>query len=151
MPYLLSHFECDVVVAHSTHTCSLNGVYHPHGLVQWSRHCSCMHISVYFPWLPGYIDVAQTILTVLTMVGLLPWLVWFSSWVLACKSKGHWFNSQSRAHAWVAGQVPSRGYARGNHTLMFLSLFLPPFPSLKINKIFKNQKQWLDFFWTDFV
>ena len=33
-----------------------------------------------------------------------------------------------REHAWVAGQVPSRGSVRGNHTLMFLSLFL------KINK-----------------
>ena len=27
-----------------------------------------------------------------------------------------------RARAWVMGQVPSRGCARGNHTLMFLSL-----------------------------
>ena len=27
-----------------------------------------------------------------------------------------------RAHVWVAGQVPSRGRMRGNHTLMFLSL-----------------------------
>ena len=25
-----------------------------------------------------------------------------------------------RVHAWVVGQVPSRGYARSNHTLMFL-------------------------------
>ena len=29
----------------------------------------------------------------------------------------------SQGHAWVAGPVPSRGYTRGNHTLMFLSLF----------------------------
>ena len=35
-----------------------------------------------------------------------------------------------RAHAWFAGQVPSRGHVRGNHTSMFLSLFLPPFPSV---------------------
>ena len=28
-----------------------------------------------------------------------------------------------RAQAWVEGQVPSRGCARGNDTLMFLSLF----------------------------
>ena len=27
-----------------------------------------------------------------------------------------------RAHAWVAGQVPSEGHVRGNHTLMVLSL-----------------------------
>ena len=32
------------------------------------------------------------------------------------------------AHAWVVGQVPSRGCAGGNHTLMFLPL------SLKANK-----------------
>ena len=67
-----------------------------------------------------------------------PWLVWLSGWVLACKSKGCQFDSQSRAHAWVVGLVPSRGCARGNHTLMFLSL--SPFPSLK-NKIFKGGKK----------
>ena len=41
-----------------------------------------------------------------------------------------------RAHAWVAlaDQVLSRGHSRGNHTLMFLSPFLPLFPSLKISK-----------------
>ena len=39
-----------------------------------------------------------------------------------------------RAQAWVVGQVPSSGHSRGNHTLMFLSFFLPHFPSLKINK-----------------
>ena len=36
--------------------------------------------------------------------------------------------SQSRAHSRAAGQVPSRGRTRGNHTLMFP--FLPSFPSL---------------------
>ena len=36
---------------------SLNGVYHPHWLVQWSRHCSPMCIPVYSSWLPGYINV----------------------------------------------------------------------------------------------
>ena len=29
------------------------------------------------------------------------------------------------AHAWVAGQVPSRARLRDNHTLMFLSLSFP--------------------------
>ena len=39
-----------------------------------------------------------------------------------------------RAQAWVAGQVPSGGHVRGNHTLIFLSLS-PSLPlSLKINK-----------------
>ena len=54
----LSHFEC-----HATrYTCWLNGVYHPHWLIQWSHHCSCMRIPVHCPWLLGYIDVAQTLL-----------------------------------------------------------------------------------------
>ena len=33
-------------------------------------HCSHMLISVHSPWLPGYIDVMQTILVILTMAGL---------------------------------------------------------------------------------
>ena len=53
-------------------TCSLNGLYHPHWLVQWSHHCSHMHIPVHSPWLPGYIDVVQTVLIILTMAGLFP-------------------------------------------------------------------------------
>ena len=37
-----------------------------------------------------------------------------------------------RAHAWVAGQDPSGGHVRGNHTLMFLSLsFSLPSPLSK--------------------
>ena len=32
-----------------------------------------------------------------------------------------------RAHAGVAGQVPSRGHTRDNYALMFFSLFLSPF------------------------
>ena len=42
-----------------------------------------------------------------------------------------------RAHAWVAGRVPSRGRTRGNHTLMFLSLPL----TLKIS--FKKLKKYV--------
>ena len=44
------------------YTCSLNSIYCPHWLVQWSCHCSCMCVPVLSPWLPGYADVAQTIL-----------------------------------------------------------------------------------------
>ena len=47
-----------------------------------------------------------------------------------------------RAHAWVAGQVPSWGRVRGSQSLYLLHidvslpLFLPPFPSpLSKNKI----------------
>ena len=54
------------------YTCSLNGVHHPHWLVQWSHHCSCMLIPVHSPWLPGYIDFEQTVLVILTMAGLFP-------------------------------------------------------------------------------
>ena len=42
-----------------------------------------------------------------------------------------------RAHAWVAGQVPSGGHVRGNLTLMFLflSFSLPcPLSKMKYNK-----------------
>ena len=39
-----------------------------------------------------------------------------------------------RSHARVAGHIPTSGHASGNHTDVSLPLFLPPFPSLKINK-----------------
>ena len=55
------------------YTCSLNSVYHPHWLVQWSHHCPCMCIPVHSPWLPGYIDITQTILVILTMGGFFLW------------------------------------------------------------------------------
>ena len=31
-----------------------------------------MHIPVRSPWLPGYVNVAQTVLVILTMAGLFP-------------------------------------------------------------------------------
>ena len=54
------------------YTCSLNSVYQPHWLVQRSCHCSGTHIPGHSPWLPGYTDVALTILVILTMAGLFP-------------------------------------------------------------------------------
>ena len=46
-----------------------------------------------------------------------------------------------RAHAWVVGQIHSRGHVRGNHTLMFFSLsFSPPYP-LPINKVLKKKRK----------
>ena len=48
-------------------------------------------------------------------------------------TKGSLVRFLVRSHTWIVGQVPSEVHVRGNHTLMFLSLFLPPFPSLKIN------------------
>ena len=38
--------------------------------IQRSHHCSRMYIPVHSPWLPGYINVAQTILVIFTMIGL---------------------------------------------------------------------------------
>ena len=53
-------------------------------------------------------------------------------WVLACEPKGCQFNSQSEKHAWVLGQVSSRGHMQDNHTLMFLSFsFSLPSPLSK--------------------
>ena len=65
-------FTCSVILNEraTLYTCSFNGLYCPHWLVQWSHHCSHMHIPVHSPWLPGYIDVAQTVLLILTMAGL---------------------------------------------------------------------------------
>ena len=54
------------------YTCSLSGVYRPHWPVQWSRHCSRMQIPGHSHWLPGYMDVTQTVLVILTIAGLFP-------------------------------------------------------------------------------
>ena len=60
-----------------------------------------------------------------TLAGVAQWTE------LACELKGR---------QWVVGQVPSRGRARGNHTLMFLSLFSSPVSKNKIfKKIFLNK------------
>ena len=66
-------FSTHPVILNATatqYTCSLNSVYHPHWLMQWSRHCSHMCIPVHSPWLPGSINVVQTILIIFTMAGL---------------------------------------------------------------------------------
>ena len=65
---------CSVIlnVRTAQYTRSLNSIYHPHWLVQWSCHCSHIRIPVHSSWLPGYMDVTQTILIVLTMAGLFP-------------------------------------------------------------------------------
>ena len=55
----------------------------------------------------------------------LPWLVWLSGLSAGLQTKGSLVHFPVRAHAWLVGQVPSRGCTRGNHTLMFLSTSLP--------------------------
>ena len=52
-----------------------------------------------------------------------------------------WPVTKVRAHAWVGGQVPSRGCVKGNHTLMILShsFSLPsPLPKNKEIKSFRK-------------
>ena len=51
-----------------------------------------------------------------------PWLVWLSGLVTSLRTKGSPVRFPVRAHAWVAGWVPSGEHVRGNHTLMFLFL-----------------------------
>ena len=49
-----------------------------------------------------------------------------------------------RAHAWVVGQVPSKGLTRSNHTLMFLSVsfsLLSPLSKNKFKKLLKVKKR----------
>ena len=58
------------------------------------------------------------------------WLVWLSGLSAGLRTKGSPVGFPVRAHAWVAGQVPSRGRVRGNHTDVSLPLFLLPFPFL---------------------
>ena len=63
---------CSVILNRTAtqYTCSLNGIYCPHWLVQWSCYCLSMGIPVHSFWLPGYTDVVQTLLLILTMAGL---------------------------------------------------------------------------------
>ena len=57
------------------------------------------------------------------------WEVWLSSLGIIPQGKRSSVWSSVRAHAWVVGWVPCGGWVRGNHILIFLSLFLSPFPS----------------------
>ena len=56
------------------------------------------------------------------------WLVSLSGWSATLQTEKLLVQFLVRTHAWVAGQVPSWGRVRGNHTLMFLSLSFS-FPS----------------------
>ena len=67
----------------------------------------------------------------------MPWLVLLSGLSASLQTKGLPVPFPVRAHAWVAGHVPSGERVRGKHTLMFLSLFLSlPLSKNKINIIF---------------
>ena len=59
-------------------------------------------------------------------------MMWLSGLNTYPQAEGLSVRFPVRAHAWVVGQVPSAGSAKGNHTLMFLSLsFSLPFPLSK--------------------
>ena len=91
-------FDADSVILNvmtTQYTCSLNGAYHPHWLVQWRHHCSCMCIPIYSSWLPGYSNVTQTVLVILTMAGLFPDRPCIGKWIC-------WSNCVAPVHAtWV--------------------------------------------------
>ena len=72
------------------------------------------------------------------------WLVWLSGLSIDLQTKGLGVQFPVRAHAWVEGQVPSRGCTRSNHTLMFLSLSFSLPSSLSKNKynLKKKKKKW---------
>ena len=58
----------------------------------------------------------------------LHWLVWLSGLSASLQTKGSLVQFPGKAHAWGGGQVLSKGFVRGNHTLLFVSLSLS-FPS----------------------
>ena len=62
------------------------------------------------------------IFSVINLAGVAQWIE------RGLQTKGLPVPFSVRAHAWVVGQVPSRGHVRGNHILMFLSLSFS-FPS----------------------
>ena len=53
--------------------------------------------------------------------------MWLSELSAHLQTKGSLVQFPVKAHAWIVGQVPRWGRSRGNQTLIFLSLFLPPF------------------------
>ena len=98
----------------------------------WARiQFSTDFISVYWP--NSSLAVLLTFLLYFKLqfrISILNWLSsagWCGSvdWALACEQRGHPLITY-KAHAWVAGQGPSRGRVRGNCTLMFPSLSPSP-------------------------
>ena len=89
------------------------------------------------------LDITSQLKTqALTLAGVAQWIEH------RLRTKGSLGRFPVRAHAWVAGQVPSGGCMRGNHTLIFLSLsfsFSPSPLSKEKNKyeIFKEKLPWL--------
>ena len=134
------------------YTCSLNGIYpstNPHWLVQWSHYCSLMPIPVHSPWLPGYIVVTQTILVILTMVGLFP--------------DRHYTHTHTYIHKYTHLEIiirfviivtlPHRSRAAAwfsyykNENINLCPLFLTEFPELPISaKGWKNMRTYHNYY-----
>ena len=101
-----------------------------------------------FPWLLYF--VYEQVLLILSLKHLcnsyqwkllkVPRLVWLSGLSTGLHTKGSLVRFPVRAHAWVVGQVPSGGRARGNHTITFLSSFSLPSTLSKTKKRKKERK-----------
>ena len=65
--YLLSRFECN---GHTVHMLTQRHL--PSPVTSTVKLLLFMHIPAHSPGLPGYMDVPQTILIILTVVGLFP-------------------------------------------------------------------------------
>ena len=61
-----------------------------------------------------------------------PWVVWLSGLNAGLQTKTSLVQFQVKEHAWVVGQVPGWGRARGSQFiyLLHIDVFLPPFLSL---------------------
>ena len=87
-------FSVILNVMATQYSCSLNGIYRPHWLVQWSHHCSCMCIPVHSPWLPSYIDISQTVL-----------VIWVLKWPDFFQADLAWWHSTGSSAVTEMGQV----------------------------------------------
>ena len=67
--------------------------------------------------------------------------MWLSGLIIGLQTKGSLVQFPCRAHAWIVGQVPSWGSSRGNHTLMFLSLFFSLPYLLSKHKLIRLKKK----------
>ena len=68
------------------------------------------------------------------------WLVWLSGLSAGPRTERSLVCFPVRAHAWVAGQVPGWGRARGNQSFCFM-VFLSLTPSLPLSKNKYNLKE----------
>ena len=103
-------------------------------MVPWVHTSPCHYRTVYLKWWVHSLYIMYTSVKKTEKKKCLPWMVWFSGLSAGLQTKGSQVRLPVWAHAWVSGQVPSRGHVRDNCTLMFLSLsFSLPSP-LSTNK-----------------